>query len=321
MDRLRPYELLICAAEAGSFSQAARLLQIDPSAVSHAVAGLEKSLGFRLFHRTTRQLILTDEGREVILRARAMLRNLAEIQGLAPQDGEQVEGTLRLGMSVSLSHHVMMPRMAEFMRRHPRIRIESLMLSQIKDMHAAGLDLMFHSGDPRDSELVARRIATLRLAVYASPDYLQRAGEPRHPQELTAHTCLVHKPTFIQRGWTDWEFSKGAERLTVKVPAHLMTDDREGLLAAAMAGAGILRIGLLDPRVVDSGRLVRVLSEWDCPGGPDIHLLYRRSARRDPRVTAFLDFAHEVFAAFDPRGLSLQHHARRDGGDEGGGAG
>jgi DNA-binding transcriptional LysR family regulator len=308
MDRLRRFELLICAAEAGSFSQAARLLQIDPSAVSHAVSALEKSLGLRLFHRTTRQLTLTDEGREVLHHARGMLRNLAEIQSLAPQAREHLEGTLRVGMSVSLSHHVMMPRMAEFLRRHPRIRLESLMLSQAKDMHAAGLDLMFHSGNPRDSELVARRIITLQLAVYAAPAYLEHAGVPQHPQDLLDHTCLVHKPTFIQRAWSDWEFSKGSQRLTVKVPAHLMTDDREGLLATALAGGGILRIGLLDPRIVESGQLVRVLADWNCPGGPDIHLLYRRSSRRDARVVAFLDFVDEVFTTFDPKELSVRHH-------------
>ena len=164
----------------------------------------------------------------------------------------------------------------------------------------------------------SRRIASLRLAVYAAPDYLARAGEPQHPEELPAHTCLVHKPSFIQRAWNDWEFSKGAQRLTVKVPVHLMTDDREGLLATALAGGGILRVGLLDPRIVESGRLVRVLADWRCPGGPDIHLLYRSGSQRDPRVMAFLDFADEVFAAFDPGGSSLQHHARGNGADAGG---
>lgn len=311
MDRLRRFELLTCAAEAGSFSRAARLLQIDPSAVSHAVSALEKSLGLKLFHRTTRQLTLTDEGREVVHHARGMLRNLAEIQGLAPQAREQLEGRLRVGMSVSLSHHVMMPRMAEFLQRHPGIRIESLMLTQAKDMHAAGLDLMFHSGKASDSELVARRIATLRLAVYAAPAYLERAGVPQQPQDLLSHTCLVHKPSFIQRAWNDWEFSKGEQRLTVKVPTHLMTDDREGLLATALAGGGILRVGLLDPHLIDSGQLVRVLADWSCPGGPDIHLLYRRSSLRDPRVAAFLDFVDEVFADFDPEERSLRHHRPR----------
>ncbi len=311
MDRLRRFELLVCAAEAGSFARAARLLQIDPSSVSHAIAELEADLGLRLFHRTTRQLALTDEGHEVLHRARGVLREVAEIRGLGPQMRQRIAGPLRVGMSVSVSQHVMMPRMAEFLQRHPAMRVESLILNQARDLHAAGLDVMFVSGNPKDSELVARRVATLRLAVYAAPAYLARAGTPRHPQELVHHTCLVHKPSFTQRGWNDWEFKQGTQRFKVKVPMSLMTDDREGMLSTAVHGGGIVRIGLLHPQFVDSGRLVRVLGDWECPGGPDLHLVYRKSSRGNPRVTAFLDFVEEVFAAFDPQGRSLQIPARR----------
>lgn len=146
------------AAEAGSFSRAARLLQLDPSAISHAVTELEKDLGLRLFHRTTRQLSLTEEGHEVLRRARTMLLDMTEIQNLSSRTRQRLEGTLRIGMSIAVSQHVVMPRMAEFLQRHPDVRVESLILNEPKDMHAASLDVMFHSGNPRDSELVAKRI-------------------------------------------------------------------------------------------------------------------------------------------------------------------
>lgn len=306
MDRLRRLELMTRAAEAGSFSRAAQLLQLDPSSISHAVAELEKDLGFRLFHRTTRQLKLTDEGRDVLRRAQAILQEVDEIQNLAPRDQQQLEGTLRIGMSVSVSRHVMMPRMAEFMQRHPKLRIESLMLDQTKDLHAAGLDVMFVLGALKDSGLIAQHVGTLRLAVYAAPSYLERAGDPKHPEELVHHACLIHKPPFTAKGWNDWRFTKGRQRLNVKVPMNLMTDDREGLVAAALSGAGIMRIGMLDQDLVERGRLQRVLSDWECPGGPEIHLLYRKSPRLDPRVKAFLEFVDEVFSDFDPQERSLR---------------
>lgn len=310
MDRLRRLELFVRAAEAGSFARAAWLLQLDPSTVSHAVADLEKDLGLRLFNRTTRQLGLTDEGKDVVRRARGLLHDMADLQNMALLARQSLEGTLRVGMSVSVSQHVMMPHMAQFLRQHPAMRLESLILNQSKDLHAAGLDVMFHSGNPRDSELVARRVATLRLAVYAAPSYLARMGRPQHPKDLPSHICLVHKPSFIQRGWNDWEFSKGAQRLTVTVPMNLMTDDREGLLTTALHGGGIVRVGLVNPQHVADGRLVRVLEEWQCPGGPDLYVLYRKSSLDNPRVRAFLEFVDQVFAEFDPKGVSLQHHPR-----------
>jgi len=305
MDRLRRLELFIHAAEAGSFARAAWLLQLDPSTISHAVTDLEKELGLCLFHRTTRQLGLTDEGHAVLRRARSLLRDMAEIEQLGPQQHQRLEGTLRVGMSVSVSQHVMMPRMAEFLRQHPAMRVESLILNQSKDLHAAGLDVMFLSGKPKNSELVAHRVATLRLAVYAAPSYLARAGEPRHPQDLLNHICLIHKPAFSPRGWNDWEFKRGTQRLKIKAPMNLMTDDREGLLTVALQGGGIVRIGLLNPELLAMGRLTRALTDWECPGGPDIHVLYRKSSRGNPRVRAFLAFVDQVFAEFDPQGMSL----------------
>jgi DNA-binding transcriptional LysR family regulator len=310
MDRLRRIELMICAAEAGSFSKAARLLQLDPSALSHAIAELEKDLGLRVFHRTTRQLTLTEEGHNVMRHGRTMLRELAEIRALAPQAQQRLKGTLRVGMSVSLSHHVMMPRMAEFMRRHPDIRLECLILNQARDMHAAGLDILFQSGSPADSDLVSRKVVTLKLGVYAAPSYLARAGEPDKPEDLLQHACLVHRPSFTNKGWNDWKFQKGSQSLSIKVPASLMTDDREGLIAVALAGGGIMRIGMFDPALLAEGRLRQVLSAWACPGGPTINVLFHKSSRANPRVLAFLQFVDEVFGDFDPGEQTLEHHSR-----------
>ncbi|MEO8281105.1 MAG: LysR family transcriptional regulator [Ideonella sp.] len=307
MDRVRRLEMLIRAAEAGSFARAASLLQIDPSAVSHSISGLEKELGVRLFNRTTRQLSLTEEGQKVSDHARVILRELDAIDNVAPTSKRPLDGVLRVGMSVSLSHHVMMPRIGEFLSSHPGIRIESLLLATTSDMNVAGLDLMFQSGKPKDSGLIAKRLATLKLGVYASPEYLARAGCPQAPEDLLQHACLVHKPQFIRRAWNDWDFVRDQQLTTIKVPMHLATDDREGLLAAALAGAGILRVGLLNPLLVGTGRLVRLLTEWSCPGGPEIYVLYRKDGRRNPRVLAFLDFITRVFDEFDPLERSLLH--------------
>jgi DNA-binding transcriptional LysR family regulator len=299
-------ELFVRAAEAGSFARAAKLLQLDPSAVSHAIAELERELRVTLFYRTTRQLRLTEDGEEILRRGRDILNGIAELESVGGTADGQVAGTLRVGMHVPIGH-VVMPRVPEFLRRHPALKLECLALNQVKDMHAAGLDLLVRAGEPPESELIARKLAEIKLGVFAAPAYLDAAGAPAEPEDLLQHRCLVHKPPVAMRPWDDWTFERGAERRVVTVPRTLVTDDREGLIAAILAGGGLMRIGMFDPRLITSGRLRRVLADWRCPGGPPIYGMYRRTQRMAPKIAAFLEFVADVYATFDPDELTIAH--------------
>jgi DNA-binding transcriptional LysR family regulator len=307
VDRVRRIELFVRAAEAGSFARAAKLLELDPSAVSHAITELERELRVTLFYRTTRQLRLTEDGEDVLRRGREILRELAELESVATEADGRLTGILRVGMHVPISRHVVMPRLPEFMRRHPELRLECLLLAQVKDLHAAGLDVLLRAGEPPEVDLIARKLAEIKLGVYASPAYLDEAGEPATPEELLKHRCLIHKPPSAMRPWDEWTFERDGERRVVTVPRTVMTDDREGLIAAVLAGGGLMRIGMFDPGLITAGRLRRVLREWQCPGGPPIYGLYRRSRRMAPKIAAFLEFAAEVYAAFDPDEATIAH--------------
>lgn len=311
MDRVRRIELLVRAAEAGSFARAARLLHLDPSAVSHAVAELEKELRVTLFYRTTRQLRLTEDGEEIVRRGREILREVAELESVAAESDGRLTGTLRVGMHVPISRHVIMPRLPEFMRRHPDLKLECLLLAQIKDLHAAGLDVLVRAGEPPEVDLVARKLAEIKLGVFAAPAYLDEAGAPEAPEDLLRHRCLIHQPPSAARPWDEWTFERGGERRVVTVPRTLVTDDREGMIAAVLAGGGVMRIGMFDPALIAAGRLRKLLPEWRCPGGPPIYGLYRRSRRLAPKIAAFLDFAAEVYAAFDPGEVTMTHPPSR----------
>jgi DNA-binding transcriptional LysR family regulator len=306
VDRVRRIELFVRAAEAGSFARAAKLLQLDPSAVSHAIAELERELRVTLFYRTTRQLRLTEDGEEIVRRGREILHELAELQSVATNPDGQLAGMLRVGMHVPIGH-VVMPRLPEFLRHHQGLKLECLVLNQVKDLHAAGLDLLLRAGEPPESDLIARKLAEIKLGVYAAPAYLDEAGEPAEPEDLPGHRCLVHKPPVAMRPWDEWAFERGGERRVVTVPRTLMTDDREGLIAATLAGGGLMRIGMFDPRLIGSGRLRRVLADWRCPGGPPIYGLYRRTHHMAPKIATFLEFAAEVYATFDPDELTIVH--------------
>jgi DNA-binding transcriptional LysR family regulator len=310
MDRLRRMEVLVRVAEAGSFARAAEVLQIDPSAVSHAIARFEKELGFALFYRTTRQLRLTPDGEEIRARAREILARVDEMAFLDTRAQGRLTGVLRVGMGGAIGRHVIIPRLPYFMRRHPDLRLECYVRSEVRDMHAGGLDLMLRGGAPPEADLVARKILDIRFGVFAAPAYLRSAGEPVVPEDLLAHRCLIHKPPSRRRVLDEWSFEKGPDRRVLRVPRSLVTDDREGLIDAVLAGGGLMRIGMFDPALVSSGQLRRLLPEWDCVGSAPVYALYRRGSRESPKVAAFLRFVDEAFRGLDPRGMTLLQPAR-----------
>lgn len=307
MDRIRRIELLVRAAEAGSFARAARSLDLTPSAVSHAVADLERSLGVSLFHRTTRQLRLTEEGEGIYQRGAELLLQLGELEGSTRKARQQLSGTLRVGVPVPLSRTVIMPLLPAFLRRYPDLRLEFHVQSLPKDMHAEGLDALIRINEPPVSNLVARKIGQIRHAVYGAPAYLKAAGVPKSPNDLLKHVCLVIKAPGASRPLDEWTFQRGAERKVVRLAPRVVTHDREGLMAAVLAGAGLMRLGCFDPQLIASGQLRRVLSDWTCPPGFPIFAMYRKSAQLAPKVAAFLAFVEEAFAAFDPEEVTLIH--------------
>ena len=312
MDRARRIEIFMRAADAGSLAGAARALDLTPSAVSRAVSDLEAALGVTVFYRTTRQIRLTEEGHELYRRGRALLHALAELDtAMAPT--RQLSGTLRVGLSVNISRYVITPGLPEFIRRHPGLRLEFSVASQPKEMHVRGIDVLLRAGLPNDSSLLARKLREQRFDVYAAPSYLEAAGTPQHPDELARHRCVVHAPASLARPLDEWAFERGGERRVLKIRPALLTDDREALIAAVVGGAGVMRIGMFDPALVTSGRVQRILTDWSCPGGHSFYAMYRKTPRVPPRIAAFLTFAEQAFAAFDPDGITMVKAAGRPG--------
>ena len=140
----------------------------------------------------------------------------------------------------------------------------------------------------------------IRHGAYAAPAYLAEAGAPGEPEDLLRHRCLVYKAPQVLRPADEWRFERGEDRRAVRVPAAVVTDDREALIAMVAGGAGIMRLGMFDPDLVTSGALVRLLPGWTCPPGPPVYALYRRASRPPARVAAFLDFVAEALVGFDP---------------------
>jgi DNA-binding transcriptional LysR family regulator len=212
-------------------------------------------------------------------------------------------------LGTPLGRNVIMPLLPTFLRRHPQLRLEFLNQTQPKDMHAEGVDVLIRIHEPPVSNLVARKIGQIRHAVYASPRYLKEAGAPKTPDDLLHHWCLAIKLPDMNRPLEVWEFQRGPERKVIQVAPRVITQNAEGLVAAVVAGAGLMRLGFFDPYLVSSGQLHRVLTDWTCPPGFPIFAMYRKTARLPPKVAAFLKFVEEAFAAFDPEEITLFHRS------------
>jgi DNA-binding transcriptional LysR family regulator len=311
MNVVRRIEILMRAADAGSFAKAAGALALTPSAVSRAIAELEKEFRAPLFYRTTRQLRLTEEGEEVYRRGREILDKVADLDTAIPRLPGRLTGTLRVGLSVNISRYIIMPGLAGFLRRYPGLRVECSVISHPKEMHAEGVDVLLRVSDPPESALIARKMGQLRFGVYASTAYLQQAGTPATPDDLLRHRCFVHRPPAIAKALDEWTFEKQGERTVLRIVPALLTNDREALIAGVVGGAGIMRIGMFDPDLIVSGRLRKLLADWSCPGGQTVYAMYRKTPRLAAKVGAFLTFAEEAFAAFDPDELTFVHNTSR----------
>jgi DNA-binding transcriptional LysR family regulator len=299
--------MLVRAADSGSFAAAAKLMDLTPSAVSRGIGELERALKVSLFNRTTRQLRLTEDGAQIYARATDILARMTELEDSAVSRHARVSGMVRVGVQAPLSRYVLMPHLATLQSRHPDLRVETRLTQDPNAMQAENLDVLLHVGEPPPSRLIAQRLGQGRPAAYASPDYLRRFGEPAEPDGLSQHRCLVFRRPWLIQHHDQWDFERDGARRTVQVAPILITPDREGLIVAAMAGAGVMYMACFDPAFLASGRLVRLLPDWSCPASFNIYAMYRRSKIPAPRVSAFIQFVREAFAAFDPQELTVLH--------------
>lgn len=305
MDRSSRLEMLVRVVDQGSLVAASRSLGLTPSAVSRGIAELEGSLGVTLLLRSTRRIQLTEDGVQVYERALDILSRLQELEATVARRTRSVTGTLRVGLPVPIGRYIIWPRLAQLLNRYPDLQLDFKPIQDPKAMQSENFDVLLMVGEPPPSRLVAHRLALGRPGIYASPDYIRRFGEPQSPDELTGHRCLVFHGPWMQLPADQWNFERAGETTSVHVKARVITPDREGLIVAALAGAGVVRMACFDPSLVQSGRLRRLLPDWECTDGFNVYALHRKSASLAPRIQAFLAFVRESFEAFDPEEVTL----------------
>ncbi len=287
MDGLRGLEVFSRVVESGSFSAAARNLGLSKSAVSKQVAGLEDRLGVRLLNRTTRRLSLTEVGAAFHLRAVRILAEVEEAERAVTRLHAEPRGTLRVNAPMSFGHLHVAPAMAEFMARYPDLRVEMILNDRIVDLVDEGFDVAIRIQRMSDSSLVARKLASIRQVVCATPDYWRTRGRPAKPAHIENHNCLIYT---YQQFPNEWRFRGPDGPLPVKLSGSFHANNGEALRSAALGGLGIyLGPTFIVGEDLRTGRMEAVLQEFE-QTGLAVYAVYPQNRHLSAKVRAFVDF-------------------------------
>jgi len=287
--------VMMAVVDGGSIVRAAEALRLSPSGVSRAIARLESRVGVRLLDRTTRSMSLTDEGRRFYERLGPLLDGIEEAVVEASGSASIVRGRLRVNVDPFFSRIVLAGRVANFLERHPEVRLELIMRDAVGDLVADGFDLALRFGEPPSTTFVVRKLIETRILTVASPAYIAARGRPKHPSEVVDHACIDFYDAAHGRPF-DWEFRKGKQVLPVKVKSRLLVSDVGAMLGACEAGAGIAQIMQLGTQhLLDEGRLIELFPEW-CGELFPLYALYASRNQLAAKVRAFIDFCLETIA-------------------------
>jgi DNA-binding transcriptional LysR family regulator len=296
LDKLEAMAIFARVVEEESFSGAARKLGLSKSAVSKQITRLEDRLGARLLNRTTRRLSLTDAGS-------AFYRHCARIveEGEAAEEAvtllqEAPRGTLRIAAPMSFGHKHLGRAIGEFGDRYPDLRIDMDLSDQFVDLVADGYDVGIRITAMRDSSLIARKVATSRILVVASPAYLEAHGEPKTPEDLTAHKCLIYSNSTTPGVWN----LTGPEGQTqIKVEPALIANNGDFLTAAAVEGRGIaMQPSFICGDDVNKGKLVPIMRDYSLTE-LNVYAVYPAREHLPAKVRLLIDHLVETFGGGD----------------------
>ena len=293
MDRFDDMQTFVRVVEAGSFTGAAERLKRAKSAVSRRVSELEERLGVRLFNRTTRRLSLTETGRAFYAHCVSILADLEEAELAVSAEYASLRGALRVAAPMSFGLLHLTPAINEFLRDHNELNLELDLNDRFVDLVEEGFDVAIRLGKLADSSLIARRLAPIRRITCANPIYLNRYGIPETPADLTHHVGLSYSNLPESVHW-QYQSADGAAR-AVKVPIRMRANNGDVLLAAAIAGLGIIALPtFLVFDAIEQGKLQPVLSDYTLPQEA-AYAVYPPGRHLSHRVRVFVNFLVERF--------------------------
>ncbi len=281
-------------AETGSFSEVAQELKLSQPTVSKQVAALENHLGIKLMHRSTRQLKLTEAGKQYYQHCRYIIDEIEENESNIRYNQSVLSGTLRISTPIKYGEMHIAPLVCEFLQQHPQLNIDLSMDDHYVDLVKEGIDLAVRVGPLTDSQMVARKLGDFDRLTVASPAYLSKHGAPETPKDLLAHNCLVFTLLTTQHHW-HYEGPNGSEK--VPVSGNFTTNSPSAMKKAALDSLGIMvaPTWLLEDSV-ERGELSPILTDYRATP-MEIHVIYPERRFVPARVRQFIDFLRERISA------------------------
>jgi DNA-binding transcriptional LysR family regulator len=281
--------------ESGSFVKASQALDISKAAVSRYVVDMETRLGVRLLHRTTRRLALTDAGQVFYARSKELLAELAEAESEVTSRSEAASGTLRINAPFTFGNLHLAPLWGEFRNLHPKVTLDVTLADRLVDLVEEGYDVAVRIAALASSTLVSRRLATTRVVLCASPQYLQRHGNPIHPAELAAHAVIAYT---YWSGKDEWRFEGPAGPVSVRTQPVMLTNSGDTCRAAALAHQGVvLQPSFLVGPDLSAGTLVELMPQYRSVE-LGIYAVYPTRKHVPAKVRALVDFLTQRLGGF-----------------------
>jgi len=292
MDRFHTMSVFVEVVERGGFTAAMEKTGLSRAQISKLVMQLEDHLGIRLLNRTTRQVSLTEMGRVYYERCKALLIEIDEIDSMASEHASIPRGKLTISAPSSFGTLHLKDVITEYMKRYPQVQISLQLTDRFVDVVDEGFDVVIRIAKMADTSLIARQLAPCKLVYCASPAYLEKHGEPKVPQDLALHHCLLYSNLEKPDRWV-FHGKSGVE--TIKVSGPLTADNGNILKAAAIADLGVIfSPTFLVGEDIHTGRLKQILTDY-CPPDIAIHAVFPSRRYLSAKVRTFVDFVVDYF--------------------------
>lgn len=292
MDTIKCMNAFVAVASQSSFTKGAKQLGITTKLISKYVQQLEEHLGAQLFNRTTRSVTLTDIGKAYNERCIPLLDQFDELEGLVQSRQSKLAGPIRITAPTGFGGKELATAVSSFQQLHPYVEIELFLSDQLVPIIDGGFDLAIRFGELEDSSLIARKLLNMRVVVIASPDYLQRYGEPKHPDALTTHNCLTRSAMAVPEQWT---FNINNSVKTFRVTGNFRANSPRAIAHMAVSGMGIGRCPLYTvQQFIENGSL-KVLFEDNESSTIGLHAVYPPNRHLTARIRAFIDHLAENY--------------------------